>query len=500
MRKRILSILLTAALVLPMLPVITLPVMAAGASEKEIDQSTYEALGLSLYADEDAAADSVTAPFKEDGVATSIAAREVYVAMNAAHGNRYTLRDGLDTVDNTGQIHDNTRDQHSGAYAFYGGSPSSIKAENGNTVSSGLSSNSADNVLASQSNGFSGIYATSVALDGGDGKDNYVAELRAYGKDKSINYNGHNYSGTLEVAVFKIGDDGSRIQVDTLTPVIDASSCYTNSLAYMTRRYVQELDAYFEIEAGDINGDGLDDLAVYTGRYKDVDGRRYALVDVFYATGSGTWQETPSQEIAVDGGYASSYSKIDYNSDNNWKEEIVKHPVVTIAMGDIDRNLKDEVAVVSSAPANNNDADAVAHFSLLAYEEDGSLTAVGGMDNVALNDGAGSGMISAGCAFGEFAQIDNESVSATTLIIGGWSAGSSVITENKASAGYSQGAYYYVYYDYATGQYIQSGYRAKFSGGPHHVHLPGLQSGRAGEWRQRCAGVPHPGPHGRGLR
>lgn len=233
----------------------------------------------------------------------------------------------------------------------------------------------------------------------------------------------------------------------------------------MTRRYVQELDAYFEIEAGDLNGDGLDDLAVYTGRYRDADGRRYALVDVFYATGSGTWQETPSQEIAVAAGYTGSYSKIDYNSDNNWKEEIVKHPVVTIAMGDIDRNLKDELAVVSSAPANNNDADSVAHFSLLACEEDGGLSPVGGMDNVALNDGAGSGMISAGCAFGEFATIDNESVSATTLIIGGWSAGSSVITENKAFAGYSQGVYYYVYYDYATGQYIQSGYRAQSLGG-----------------------------------
>ena len=464
MRKRLLSLLLAAAMLASMLPAMTLPASAAETTEKEIDQSTYEALGLNLYSDEDTAANSVTAPFKEDGVATSIAAREVYVALNAAHGNRYTLRDGLDKVDP--YTHDNTREQHSGAYAFYGGSPSSIKAENGNTVYSGLSSNTGDNVLASQGNGFNGIYATSVALDGGDGKDNYVAELRAYGNTSKTSYGGRDdYAGKLEVVVFKIGDDGSRTQVTALTPKLNDSSFYSNSVAYLARRYVQELDAYFEIEAGDLNGDGLDDLAAYTGRYKDVDGRRYALVDVFYATASGNWETAPSQEIAVDAGYASSYSKIDYNNDNNWKEEIVKHPVVTIAMGDIDRNLKDELAVVSSAPANNNDADNVAHFSLLACDEEGSLNPVGEMENVALNDGAGSGLISAGCAFGEFAQIDNQSVSATTLIIGGWSAGSSVITRNEASAGYSQGAYYYVYYDYATGQYIQSGYRAQSLGG-----------------------------------
>ena len=330
-----------------------------------------------------------------------------------------------------------------------------------------MGSNKGENVLASEGNGFNGIYATSVALDGGDGKDNYVAELRAYGNTSHTAYGGKNdYAGKLEVVIFKIGDDGSRTEAVTLTPKLDASSFFTNSLAYMTRRYVQELDAYFEIEAGDLNGDGLDDLAVYTGRYRDGgDGQRYALVDVFYATANGKWETEPTQEIAVDAGYASSYSRIDYNNDNNWKEEIVKHPVVTIAMGDIDRNLRDEMAVVTSAPANNNDADNVAHFSLLACGEDGSLNPVGGMENVALNDGAGNGLISAGCAFGEFAQIDNGSVSATTLIIGGWSAGSSVITENKAEAGYSQGAYYYVYYDYATGQCFQSGYRSKDLGG-----------------------------------
>ena len=65
----------------------------------------------------------------------------------------------------------------------------------------------------------------------------------------------------------------------------------------------------------------------------------------------------------MDAGYVSSYSKISYSQ--AWKGEIVKHPVVTIAMGDIDRNLKDEIAVVSSAPANNDDADTVARVRVL---------------------------------------------------------------------------------------------------------------------------------------
>lgn len=482
MKKRILSLLLVVAMILPMMMVLSRTEVSAATSEKEIDQSTYDALGLNLLTDEEAAANSVTAPYKEEGTSTLFAASEVYVGMNAASGNSYTLRDGFDRMD--ASDHDDTENEHSGAYAFYGGSPSDINADNGNTVDSGLSSNSGDNVLAKTGNGFSGIYATSVALNGGDGKDNYVAELRAYGENEETQYNGSTKKGKVSVLVFKIGDDGSRTEVASLTPKADDSCFYDDRFSYFTRRYLQELDAYFEIEAGDINGDGLDDLVVYAGRYKDEDGRRYALVDVFYATENGKWEAAPSQEIAVDAGYAGDYSKIDYKNESafNWKEEIVRHPVVTVAMDDIDRNLQDEVAIVTSAPANHRTAYSVAHFSMLSYTGNG-LEAIEGLENVALSSG-NSGMVSAGCAFGQFAQPDDENIGATALIIAGWSANSTVITDMDDA--YDKAAYYYIYYDYNAGQYVQSSYRIQSVVGhttsiSEVVNLEGQENGGEGE-------------------
>lgn len=57
--------------------------------------------------------------------------------------------------------------------------------------------------------------------------------------------------------IFKIAADGTRSSVATLTPTLNKNSTYGNGLLYFIRRYQQELDAMFEIEKADLNGDGL---------------------------------------------------------------------------------------------------------------------------------------------------------------------------------------------------------------------------------------------------
>lgn len=211
--------------------------------QKEIDQSTYDALGLIM--NEDEAYNSLTPPYSTTRKTPVFTGSEVYLASNNGYGGGvYTLRDGLDRM-NLGIKTDRQDDygQLSGAYEFYGISNSGIKAKHGNTPGGYLSSNRGSNVITKTGgNGhFDGIYATSVAFNGGDDKDNYVAELRAHGITKKI-----------EVVILKIDKDGTKYWIRDLTP--------TSKLNYFDRRYIQELDAMFEIEAADVNGDGVDRL------------------------------------------------------------------------------------------------------------------------------------------------------------------------------------------------------------------------------------------------
>ena len=77
--KRGISLTLTAALLLSMLPQIVLPkAAAANIPEREIDSSTYAALGLSLNAEDKGA--SLTAPYSKKHVSQAFTASEVYVA------------------------------------------------------------------------------------------------------------------------------------------------------------------------------------------------------------------------------------------------------------------------------------------------------------------------------------------------------------------------------------------------------------------------------------
>ena len=98
--KRGISLTLTAALLLSMLPQIVLPkAAAANIPEREIDSSTYAALGLSLNAEDKGA--SLTAPYSKKHVSQAFTASEVYVAASGSQANRYLIRDGFGMADNT---------------------------------------------------------------------------------------------------------------------------------------------------------------------------------------------------------------------------------------------------------------------------------------------------------------------------------------------------------------------------------------------------------------
>ena len=245
--KRGISLTLTAALLLSMLPQIVLPkAAAANIPEREIDSSTYAALGLSLNAEDKGA--SLTAPYSKEHVSQAFTASEVYVAASGSQANRYLIRDSFDRMETNnrdsavwdGDNKSNVQGNLDGAYIRYAVNGYGLGlGKYGNTYASKLSSNSR-NLTDYNNNDFSGIYATSTAFNKDDGKDNYIAELRAYGRDKKTPTEIGDKEGGFALALFKVNDNGKRSSAGTLSPTVTKNMIYGGGMAYFTRRYVQK--------------------------------------------------------------------------------------------------------------------------------------------------------------------------------------------------------------------------------------------------------------------
>ena len=454
--KRGISLTLTAALLLSMLPQIVLPkAAAANTPEREIDSSTYAALGLSLNAEDKGA--SLTAPYSKKHVSQAFTASEVYVAASGSQANRYLIRDGFDRMETNnrdsavwdGDNKSNVQGNLDGAYIRYAVNGYGLGlGKYGNTYASKLSSNSS-NLTDYNNNDFSGIYATSTAFNKDDGKDNYVAELRAYGRGEKTTIGSKKYDGKFELALFKVGDNGKRSPAGTLSPTATAEMTYGDGMAYFTRRYVQEMDAIMDVAAADMNGDGKDELFVYAGRWKDENGMRYAYVDVF-----DTASMERTGQLKIDAGKASAYQQA-----TQWQWQIEKIPVVTLAGGDLDRDGKEEIAVTASAPTDNSNVASAAHLTVFT-EESGTLTPVSGLDTVSLADGK-QAMVSANCAFGTFSLPDT-GITGTVLIAAGYQSNNASSAHD--SGAYTTAAYRFAYYDPQSKKFKLSEYRTQALG------------------------------------
>lgn len=481
MRKRAISWALTASMVISMLSgfIPGQKAYAADSSKKtgktvvetEIDESTYKALGLSTDIDKSKAA----VPYDKDNISTFAEVNEVYVAANGNYRNKYTVRDGFDRI---GDFKDRTTKVNSslgnlyGAYGFYDLGEDNVKVEHGGSGDSNISSNMG-NVLKKDSNGFNGLYATSVAFDGGDGKTNYVAELRVHGDKafspagwKSIKtvIDGKEYRGKIDVSIFKIAADGTRSSIATLTPTLNKNSTYGDGLLYFIRRYQQELDAMFEIEKADLNGDGFEDLLVYCGTYEDRNindqNIRYAIVDVYYGKRNGRF--TKGNNISIPGGLASNYES---GAGGSWCDYgIGRAPVVTLAGGDLEQDGRDEAAVAVSGSVLNYNMAKAGHMTVYTYK-DGGLVPIEGLNEVSLGDTDGRkqnyGMYAANCAFGRF-KYPGSGAMVTGLIVGGYYSSNSQYVQREYEA--TQAAYRYVYYDSLTDNYVLSDYHTRSLG------------------------------------
>lgn len=293
------------------------PNVAQAADTPEItDMTEQDYSDLGLGTSEDIPADTV-GPYSTDTPTTFATRSEVYMAANGSHGNRYTLRDKLENVER-GDIGGSSK-LTDGYGSVWGAAKFWQNVNNFDTNSdlykhsdygggdwSYLSNNGSSTVLANDNNGFSGIHATSVEFcsDASTGKKSRVAELRAYGDSSSTMIDGKSYAGKVELVLYSFSNGRTR-SLDTRLPVtVNTNMMDGGRFKYLNAGYLQEHDAVFDVEAGDVDGDGVDELFVYAGCYVDESGVRKAVVDMYDLEG-GSWRQSV---VKIDAGNAADYT------------------------------------------------------------------------------------------------------------------------------------------------------------------------------------------------
>ena len=457
---------------------------------QDLTAEEYAQLGLTL--DESVAKEAV-APYSTTNTTNFLVNSEVYMAANGAKGNQYVIRNGLDELRGKGAFSTKLENDTGWIYGSAGlwSSLNDLDSDNiedkgeyGGGTTSYLSTNSV--VVSSGDEGYSGIYATSVefrkgvlageADTGTDTKKSCIAELRAAGdKNTTTLADGTKYTGGISIELMKVDTNGNRSHMATLYPTIVAAQTNGSAFQYLYTGYVQTLDSYFEVESGDIDGDGADEIFAYAGAFEDEGGddpTRYAIVNMFKRThnaddGTDTWA---SSEVKIAAGKASEYSTEERCSGGHSDFALQASPVVTLATGDFDRNGADELAITVSAPYGKTNVSS-ARCELFAWSSadgagtlkhvDGFPSDGDGSISLASTNGDGKAMVAASCTFGSFTYYNAMGLATSKtvegLIIAGYESLDSRYWYDEDSY-FTKAAFRLAYYDIDSGKYVVSDY------------------------------------------
>ena len=337
MKKRALSWLLALTMLLTLAPQ-ALPTWASAEeskTESKLSANTYSALGLSRnVADSEKPKDQ---PYGKAEVGNTIATNvinELYVNFNGSIHYGWSILDNL-TMQYKTNISDWTSSGNFyGAMGYwrpnqqtvnYGSGSSSngaLFAKNGSTTGGvhddhlGKSINSANKHLTYQ-------YSKSEAFSPNTGKDNYVAEMTI--------------DSASQVYLYIYQVEGGNKRYVRSTKVCDASESGGGANDKANIIYNWEYDAMYDIAAGDMDGDGYDEIAVYTQNKVYV----YSFVKGVLSSPIEKPTAAPS----------------DVN-ENNGKYKKLKTAVVTLAFGDLNADDKDELVIAENIGYGaNNIAD-----------------------------------------------------------------------------------------------------------------------------------------------
>lgn len=334
MKKRALSWLLALTMLLTLAPQ-TLPVWASATGEKsntatqtesKLSANTYSALGLSRnVADSEKPKDQ---PYGKAEVGNTIATNvinELYVNFNGSIHYGWSILDNIpmEYRDDCGGSWTNSRNFY-GAMDYwrpnqqpvhYGNGnkkEGALFAENGSKTGGvhddhlGKSINSANKHLTYQ-------YSKSEAFSPNTGKDNYVAEMTI--------------DSASQVYLYIYQVEGGNKRYVRSTKVCDARASGGDANDKTNIIYNWEYDAMYDIAAGDMDGDGYDEIAVYAQNYVYV-----------YSFEDGTLSELIKKETVKPEGV----------NEGGGKYKKLKTAVVTLAFGDLNADDKDELVIAEN--------------------------------------------------------------------------------------------------------------------------------------------------------
>lgn len=245
MGSRILAFQLAAAL-LAATAFTAIPAKKAKAAEEKIqmDESAYNAIGFDTSAED--AEESYLGP----GNTVLYPQNELLFDFNGSSNYGYIIRDNLNLYQNIG---DNL--SQAGAYERYGqyrnGDWAKLEGKYGYTQGS-LGGQELNKSLTSKNTHKSRAYATSTAFKSDSGRDDRVAQLYV-----TSSRNRSESQVYLEILKFT-----SACQSRCVSTVSLGSPA---ALDQEGNWYNEQFDALFEVTAGDYNGDGVDEVAVYYG-------------------------------------------------------------------------------------------------------------------------------------------------------------------------------------------------------------------------------------------
>ena len=388
MKKRALSWLLALTMLLTLAPQ-TLPVWASATGEKsntatqtesKLSANTYSALGLSRnVADSEKPKDQ---PYGKAEVGNTIATNvinELYVNFNGSIHYGWSILDNIpmEYRDDCGGNWTNSRNFY-GAMGYwrpnqqtvnYGSGSSSngaLFAKQGSSPQNGgvhddhlgKSINSANKHLTYQ-------YSKSEAFSPNTGKDNYVAEMTIDSASKVYLY------------IYQV-EGGNKRYVRSKF-VCDASPSGGDANDKANIIYNWEYDAMYDIAAGDMDGDGYDEIAVYAQNKVYVYSFKGGNLS---SSPIATHDVTPPKGTSDDAGYKK-----------------LKTAVVTLAFGDLNADDKDELVIAENIGygATNIDTGKVGIYRLETNESTKKNTLVKAMkDDILLAVPGSSGIFNAG--------------------------------------------------------------------------------------------------------
>ena len=330
MKKRILSAWLAVSMIITALPMFyTAAVAETGIVSAQnsdgkgnIDRSAYEALGFTnLNVTDDGKS------FFGTGNTVLMPKKELFFNYNGSSNYGQVLRGGINLNRDAGG--DDL--QKAGGYQRYGQYQDPKKdwahldPKNGYNYGQ-LGGTDLYSSISSNNKHQRKAYATSVAFNSGDGRDSSVATVYL-----NTNSDCKRSSQNIVIEISDFTKNGKEKSSKSYIVENVGKQGALNESGYF---YTMDYDALIDVAAGDFNGDGKDEIAVYAANNKIII-YRYSNGSLYY------WKNIEASEISTDTGLVK-------NGDDS--STVKRAAVVSLQAFDLDKNNADELVVTVSNP------------------------------------------------------------------------------------------------------------------------------------------------------